>query len=154
MRVGDVLLVVLLVGIMLVGIYVFNQKAKYKQDKEEWLQTKADLQVQIDVASAKAVEEERNAVEALARADEYADDKKELQEQLRVERLGHARVLNQIKTLAPDQIVIAHHYHLDVGSTEVWLNSFGIQFTLDASRKNLTVLERYEFLIKTEIFEF
>ena len=35
--------------------------------------------------------------------------------------------------------------------TQVWLNSFGIQFTLDASRKNLTVLERYEFLIKTEI---
>ena len=151
MRFGDIVALVLLVAVVLGAVYAFNQRAEYQLDKEVWLQDKADLDLIIETAEERAKEEERKALEALAKADVVAEEKAEILELLRVERIAHERVLDNIKTLTPDQIVIAHHFHLEVDSTQVWLNSFGVQFTIEAARINLTQLEGYQFYLKTEI---
>ena len=109
------------------------------------------LQKDIDEAHLQAEQAELKAEKALKDADEYADTVTNLQALLKIERVEHARDLKKIQTLAPDQVVLAHHFHLEVDSTEVWLNSFGVQFTLDAAKANLTKLEDYQFAIKTEI---
>jgi len=142
----------LILTIILVGGVIFSAKtrAEYNADKKVWEEESARLEARIEESSRIAEEEREKALEAEARADVWRDKAVETERLLANERADFARRIAEVATLAPDQLVIAHHFHLETDSTHVWLNSFGLQFTLEASRQNLTLLEERRFYIKTE----
>lgn len=147
---GFVLICLLLFGVVWFGVSFIKGKAQYQIDKETWETEKAGLQKNIDKLGREIKAEEQKAVDALARADEWAEKAEEIEKQLSTERLEFARRLEAIATMAPDQLVLAHHFHLSVDSTQVWLNKMGLQFTLDAARVNLKFLDERQFYLKTE----
>jgi hypothetical protein len=145
-------LVFVLVIVCLFGGYAYlNNKANYKHDKAGWLKEKARLQDSVNGYAKAAEHERRNAEEAEARANKWKEEAENVVIELEQERADFARKLEEIATMAPDQLVIAHHFHLSMDSTQVWLNSFGLQFTLEASRKNLELLDERSFFLKVEI---
>lgn len=151
MRASEVVCLILIIFIVLGGFYYIQQKANYNRDKKTWEDDKRALEQIVEEAQAEVIRETAKAEKALEEADKIAEENSKIKESLRLARLSHRRDLEKIKALAPDQVVSAHWFHLETDSSQIWLNSFGVQFTIEAARTNLTKLEDYQFRIKKEI---
>ena len=139
---------------VLLAIFVIRsilQNQRYRVEKAEWQETTAEREESIEALQQTVANKTALAIEWEEKAAQTAVESAELLKKLNRERLEHKEDLAKVETLPVDELVSETREYLQVAETEVMLNSYGIQFTIAAARKNVGKLWLLDFTLTKEV---
>jgi hypothetical protein len=145
MKIPKIIYMIILIGIVLFGCLYVWQAVNYQKAKDEWEQQKKELQMKIGITETLMLLEVEEAKKWKEKADDTAEEVTRLEEALEEKELAHARDLEKIAELTPDELVENIRYYLKVDVSEVWLTQQGIVFSVDAGREAVRQFKSLDF---------